>query len=249
MFLEHTQPFVGVPDDIPHFIGRDSLLIELREELFATSNHRVALYGLGGIGKTQTATQFVYRYKSQYNRIFWVNAATPLAFADGFRKIAAETACIPTEAIAKWSAPELVRGVTSWIEKQWRWLLVIDNLDDVFTLEGITLPEPMSNDISLLTTRNSITSGMNAHGLKVTLLDPEDAIALLLLESGVTAHDELEGESLRSRRSKNCQNAWLFPLSNSSSCGIHSRSITECVHILKGLSTWRCKTALPSPRG
>lgn len=95
----------------------------------------MALYGLGGIGKTQTATQFVYRYKSQYNQIFWVNAAT-LPFIDGFRRIAAETACIPAEAIAKWSASELVDGVTSWLEKQWRWLLVIDNLDDVFTLEG-----------------------------------------------------------------------------------------------------------------
>ena len=63
----------------PHFIGRTSLLEMLREMLSDDNpqkhKHRVALFGLGGIGKTQTAIEYVVTQRPSYNAIFWITAA------------------------------------------------------------------------------------------------------------------------------------------------------------------------------
>src|SRR5208282_683426 len=60
------------------FTGRKRFLQMLKENLFdevpMQDNHRIALYGMGGIGKTQTALEYVYTNKDCYDRIYWVTA-------------------------------------------------------------------------------------------------------------------------------------------------------------------------------
>jgi hypothetical protein len=45
----------------PHFTGRGVILNQLRENLYETKpnqyNHHIAVYGLGGVGKTQIAIE------------------------------------------------------------------------------------------------------------------------------------------------------------------------------------------------
>lgn len=45
------------------------------------------LYGLGGIGKTQIAVEFVYRYKLDYDRIFWIDGSTEVNLAERYSAI------------------------------------------------------------------------------------------------------------------------------------------------------------------
>jgi hypothetical protein len=54
------------------FIGRQQTLDELRNLL--TSKRRAVLSGLGGIGKTQTAAEYVYKYRHDYTVVLWVKA-------------------------------------------------------------------------------------------------------------------------------------------------------------------------------
>ena len=51
-------------------------------------NHRVALDGLGGVGKTQLAMAYAYKFSTVYKTLYWVNAATEESLLCGFRKIA-----------------------------------------------------------------------------------------------------------------------------------------------------------------
>jgi hypothetical protein len=48
----------------PQFTGRKAVLVELKEKLYSQAprryNHRIALYGMGGVGKTQCALEYVY---------------------------------------------------------------------------------------------------------------------------------------------------------------------------------------------
>jgi Cdc6-like AAA superfamily ATPase len=65
-------------DRNPYFLGRDGLLRQLRQKLQETNpreyNHRIAIYGMGGVGKTQLAIEYVYRYEKDYDNIYWISA-------------------------------------------------------------------------------------------------------------------------------------------------------------------------------
>ena len=69
----------------PDFVGRDFDLTRLHANLRGLVAGPVGirpagLTGMGGIGKTQLAVEYVYRYQECYpDGIFWVNAADPLA--------------------------------------------------------------------------------------------------------------------------------------------------------------------------
>lgn len=60
-----------------HFTGRQDLLAKLRTRLSDTApkqwNHRIALYGLGGVGKTQLALEYAHNEKAKYERVYWIS--------------------------------------------------------------------------------------------------------------------------------------------------------------------------------
>jgi hypothetical protein len=113
------------------FVGRYALLESLHTVLCNVTvgqwNHRVALHGMGGVGKTQTAIAYVYKYKDNYDRIYWVSAATEATLLTGFQNIASKTGCV-IECDPKKQATAVIR----WLQHQEeKCLLVIDNLDDI----------------------------------------------------------------------------------------------------------------------
>jgi hypothetical protein len=63
----------------PHFTGRAGLLEQLHQRLHAGEGTLVvqALYGLGGVGKTQLAIEYAHRFAADYDLVWWVNAEQP----------------------------------------------------------------------------------------------------------------------------------------------------------------------------
>ncbi|KAI8950933.1 hypothetical protein F4801DRAFT_601739 [Xylaria longipes] len=121
----------------PQFVGRSELLGQLKSQLVhrepRTNNQlhqRIALYGLGGIGKTQIALAYVFwlHNTSPDISVFWVHASTVDRFRQAYAGIAEECR------VPGYNDPEadVLLLVKKWLERKnrGRWLMVIDNADD-----------------------------------------------------------------------------------------------------------------------
>jgi len=161
------------------FTGRERFLNLLRTKLLSLDpkqyNHRVALYGMGGIGKTQIAVEYTYRYRERYGRVYWLSAVNRASLMSGFRKIA-QSAGIPHTKIS--NPEDIAELVLSWLRLERSWLVVFDNLDDI-TVADRFLPETKEGKHTLITTRNPNSRGIPAEGLEVPLLDHSDSLELL----------------------------------------------------------------------
>ena len=169
----------------------------LREKLCPsqsqTYNHRVALFGLGGVGKTQAAVEYVFKYQSKYRSTFWISAVTLADLQTGFEEIAAKTKCVTVD---QKDAASTAKAVLQWLEQQTSWLLVLDNLDEISIVDGYLPDISSGNGPLLITTRNQDPTGILAQGLEVEVFDPDDAVDLLLLRATGTKESQPETHSV-----------------------------------------------------
>lgn len=181
-----------------YFTGREDLLSDLElklfEELPGTWCHRVAIYGLGGVGKTQLALEYTYSRKERYNSIYWISAATQASLLSGFQEIARTTQCVRLESNLK--PTEIAERVTTWLGHFGDWLLILDNLDDVTVLDGY-LPKSSASQHILITTRNQHYDQIPSEGVPVGLLSAEEAVNLLLNRSKVAHTADSKAEAAK----------------------------------------------------
>jgi tetratricopeptide (TPR) repeat protein len=179
-----------------NFTGREKLLetlhLKLSEIVPKQWNHRVALYGLGGVGKTQLALEYAYTQKDNYERIYWISAVNEATLFSGFQEIAKRTRCISDYSILK--PLEVAERVLHWLNEQKSWLLVLDNLDDINVVNGY-LPDRSPRKHTLITTRLSHCHQIPAEGLQVEVLDVTDATNLLFLRSHVGTVETPDGKA------------------------------------------------------
>jgi hypothetical protein len=68
-----------IPFRNPHFIGHEASLEQLRTQLITGTNGHAGqspaiLHGLGGIGKTELAAEYAYRFRGDYDLVWWIRA-------------------------------------------------------------------------------------------------------------------------------------------------------------------------------
>ena len=76
----------------PFFTGREPIFTQIHKLLHAGKTAALsqppAISGLGGIGKTQTAVEYAYRYRDEYQFVLWVQANTSEALLSNFVALA-----------------------------------------------------------------------------------------------------------------------------------------------------------------
>ncbi|KAL4766729.1 hypothetical protein BDW60DRAFT_27146 [Aspergillus nidulans var. acristatus] len=113
----------------PRFVGRQEEIHKL-EELISLPNgpRKLAITGLGGVGKTQVALELAYRMRDREAEcsIFWIPCTSYAAVEQAYMTIA-QMAGIPDAKPAE--VKELIKAYLG--QRDENWLLIFDNADDM----------------------------------------------------------------------------------------------------------------------
>jgi hypothetical protein len=178
--------WINVPKRNPFFTGRVEILNHLHDMLnrSGTMVQPQALSGLGGIGKTQIALEFTYRYHSNYQAVFWVNASSSRSLNIDFIDIANK---IYTSENVQDESRALVK-VKSWLEVNTHWLLILDDANDLaLVTKYMPLVSLGKNHIVLTTCAQAM--GRIAQRIDVDKMGLEEGALFLLRRAHILTPD------------------------------------------------------------
>ncbi|KAJ4332642.1 hypothetical protein N0V95_009612 [Ascochyta clinopodiicola] len=175
----------------PDFVDRGTLLEEIRKKCYAPAS-RVALVGLGGVGKSQLAIEHCYRTseRSPETWVFWVHASNAARIEQGYQAIADQVK------ISGRHDPQadVFQLVHNWLrnEENGKWLLVLDNVDD-----ATVLALPASSKDGAHATPRSFTSYLppSKHGAVLVTSRTRTAASHLVEDDEIIAIEPMNNVS------------------------------------------------------
>ena len=162
----------------PFFTGREHLLALLHRRLStartAALTQAQALSGLGGIGKTQAAAEYAFRYGDEYAHVFWMRATSRETLVADFVTLA-QLLDLPEK--EEQDQRRMVAVVQRWLAGHDSWLLILDNADDLPLAQEFL---PTNHKGYILFTTRAQAAGAIAASVEVEKLDLREGTLLLL---------------------------------------------------------------------
>ncbi|WP_313896343.1 FxSxx-COOH system tetratricopeptide repeat protein [Streptomyces sp. YIM 98790] len=178
-YVRTGQPKVmgNVPPKNPNFVGRESLLAAVEEQLRGDATAAVlphALHGMGGVGKSQIAIEYVYRHSHEYNVIWWVPSEQESlilgALADLARNLGLDVGPQANTAVPA------VREALRTGKPYDNWLLIFDNAENIDTVRSYF---PTGGPGKIIVTSRNRDWERVATPLTVNVFEREESVALL----------------------------------------------------------------------
>jgi len=165
----------NLPPRNRNFSGRGHLLDQIHADLQSAAAAAVvpteAVHGLGGIGKTELATEYAHRFGSDYDIAWWIPAEEPAAAAGALGGLARRLG-IPEAA----DRSEMVAKLFDALRSRDRWLLVYDNAEEPDQVTGLL---PPAGGGHVLVTSRWQAWGRHATPLRLGVLARPESIEFL----------------------------------------------------------------------
>lgn len=158
IYHQIVQNTWNTPVKTKYFVGRSALL----SKIWSTLNKQMsdqplaltAFSGLGGVGKTQLALQFIRLYGHFYSRIYWINAATERTVISDYTRLGENEKLFRLD--ENLSEKEKIQRVKNWLENMapQGWLIIYDNADK-YTSKTLRSLIPTKGGKVLVTSRHT----------------------------------------------------------------------------------------------
>ncbi|MDQ3761960.1 MAG: FxSxx-COOH system tetratricopeptide repeat protein [Actinomycetota bacterium] len=169
----------------PGFVGRDAMLVDLRDRLQSGGTAVVqALHGMGGVGKTQLAIEYAYRYAEAYDVVWWINAEETGLIGEQYAALAVELGLIPSHV----DTASAVGALRAYLRGQGRWLLLFDNADSPADLRDWL---PAGPGHTLITSRDPGWGELAAR-VEVDVLPRAESVELIHVSRPATGETEAD---------------------------------------------------------
>ncbi|MFF1837068.1 FxSxx-COOH system tetratricopeptide repeat protein [Streptomyces sp. NPDC058231] len=166
----------GVPRRNIRFTGREALLNHAYRALQEAGSGAgvVTLHGMSGVGKTQLAAEYVYRFGSEYDVVWWVPADRRALYRQKLAELAPELG-LSTGA----EYGERLRAVRDSLRRgdpHSHWLLVLDGADEPEQIWDLV---PTGPGHVLITSRNPEWGEHNSNLVEVPVYSREESVAFI----------------------------------------------------------------------
>ncbi|KAE8309804.1 hypothetical protein BDV41DRAFT_580211 [Aspergillus transmontanensis] len=146
------------------FVGRNAELSTIRKDLHPSSQggqrkqqqqQRLAIGGIGGVGKTQIALTYAQTPHASYETVLWFNAATEISLKNSFATAAG--LIFGSQASQSLEGNEAVRRTREWLSEPQnsKWLLIFDNYDNPSDFKLNSYYPPAAHGAIIITTRQA----------------------------------------------------------------------------------------------
>ncbi|KAH8714838.1 P-loop containing nucleoside triphosphate hydrolase protein [Phaeosphaeriaceae sp. PMI808] len=187
------------PSQGSKLFGRDDVIDKVEDHFNRPGSEpfrSVALYGMGGVGKTTVATKYAEKQNARrsVNAVLWVVGQSEMKIKQSFTQIA-QRLQLPNFAPQSHDDNRLL--VMNWLQQtKAKWLIVYDNVEDFDVLHA-HWPSSTARGHALITTRNTALAYEPAEaGIEVSSWDTRTGSQFLLhLLSGHISAELLASQS------------------------------------------------------
>jgi tetratricopeptide (TPR) repeat protein len=175
-----TALFGDVPPRNARFVGREHLIRTIHE-ILRTGARILTLNGIGGVGKSQLAIEYVRRFRDDYDLVWWVPAEQSSLLRASLDRLGTRLN-LPRSLAMQHPPTQVLEALAS---SEMRWLLVFDNAGRPASLPPLTV---RGSGRVLLTSRDPDWARYGSH-LEVGVFERGESLRRLRDQTGIAEDD------------------------------------------------------------